>query len=232
MQLIALPYHHTYLFVDTTLCVLCPTGQESAPTRSRSDSRLSDIPTDSTRGRSNSGAAGFSLALLEGYPDSSAAVGVSGKRHSSKYRSRESIERAKELYADAVTSVDNLGTACEGQMEVAVVGVLTSIAGILENSGERQRAFYRANVAPILVQTLIDMMQYVSVCERALQVMALLCRHSDDVKTSSSLENAKVGSLYIYFFYLLLSLLVFCPVSIAHTMCSLYFPIHTYLPRT
>ena len=118
--------------------------------------------------------------------------GLSGKRHSSKYRSRESIERAKELYAEAVTSVDNLGTACEGQMEVAVVGVLASIASILENSGERQRAFYRANVAPILVQTLIDMMQYVSVCERALQVIALLCRHSDDVKTSSSLENSKV----------------------------------------
>ena len=171
-------------------------GQESAP-RSRSDSRISDIQ-DPTRGRSNSGAAGF-VAALDGYSDTGTAINVSGKRQA-KYRSRESIERAKELYAEAVTSVDNLGTACEGQMEVAVVGVLASIASVLENSGERQRAFYRANVAPILVQTLIDMMQYVSVCERAMQVMALLCRHSDDVKTSSSLENAKVGTLSFSFF--------------------------------
>lgn len=174
-------------------------GQESAP-RSRSDSRLSDIQDPTTRGRSNSGAAGLAAAIDGHSADTGAIINVSGKRQA-KYRSRESIERSKELYAEAVTSVDNLGTACEGQMEVAVVGVLSSIASVLENSGERQRALYRANIAPILVQTLIDMMQYVTVCERAMQVMALLCRHSDDVKTSSSLENAKVLFLFLDLFF-------------------------------
>ena len=95
------------------------------------------------------------------------------------------------MYAEAVTAVDNLGTALDGQMEAAVAGVLSTIASTLENSGERQRAFYKANIAPILVKTLEDMGTSVTVCERALLVMALLCRHSEEVKTSMSMENAK-----------------------------------------
>jgi hypothetical protein len=52
----------------------------------------------------------------------------------------------------ATTAVDNLDTAVDGRMEAAITGVLGTIATALENSPERQRAYYRASLAPVLVK--------------------------------------------------------------------------------
>ena len=52
----------------------------------------------------------------------------------------------------ATTAVDNLDTAVDGRMEAAITGVLGTIAAALENSPERQRAYYRASLAPVLVK--------------------------------------------------------------------------------
>ena len=50
---------------------------------------------------------------------------------------------------------------------------------------------FKSEVAPVVVSALTDFGSNSTVCEKALWVIAVLCRHSDDDKLSVSYENAK-----------------------------------------
>ena len=100
--------------------------------------------------------------------------------------------------------LDNLRTAIEGKMDLAVVGVLNSIALLIEGSSDKQKAFYRVNSAPVIVSAIAEMGAASAICEKALVVISLLCRHSDENKASVSYDNAKA-----------LGLAGICPIVVA-----------------
>lgn len=80
------------------------------------------------------------------------------------------MEKVKELYAEAIIICENLKTALEGRMDVAIIGVLTSMASALDNNKDNQKAYHRAQVGPVVVNVLSEMIESPAVCERALQV--------------------------------------------------------------
>lgn len=83
-------------------------------------------------------------------------------------------------------------------MELAVVGVLHSIALFVEHSFDKQKAMFRANIAIVVTTALRELGASIPVCEQVMIVVALLCRHSDDNKLSISYENAKAFGLSGY----------------------------------
>lgn len=103
----------------------------------------------------------------------------------------ENSEKFKELVVEASNLTENLKTAIEGKMEIAVSGELQRIALFVENSSDKQKAMNRANSAATIVSALSELGGSAKVCEKALLVIALLCRHSDENKASVSYENAK-----------------------------------------
>jgi len=131
------------------------------------------------------------------------------RRYRRKY---ENAEKIKELMVEQFATVENLSTAIEGKMEIAVIGILMGLITSLETAGaalssdaltnvsssksvvdggDLQRALYRCDICPAIASALRELGGHVSVCERALQAVAFLCRYSDEVKTSVCLENAK-----------------------------------------
>lgn len=98
-----------------------------------------------------------------------------------------------EAIAEAQTSIANLKTAIETKMEAAVIGVLNSMNISMSNSanGEANRAYFKAEVSVVVVDALIQFNESQSICEKAMQTCALLCRYSDENKSSVCLENAK-----------------------------------------
>ena len=118
-------------------------------------------------------------------------------------RRHENPEKINQLLADYNRIVSNLVTAVEGKMDVAAIGVLHEIivgldAGNNEStskstidSGDRQRALFKCNICPILINVLKELGGQPTVCEKTLTCIAYLCRYSDENKTSSCLENAK-----------------------------------------
>jgi hypothetical protein len=112
-----------------------------------------------------------------------------------KARRGENSEKFKELVNEATKLCDNLRAAIEGKMDLAVSGELKRIAVFVENSFEKQKAMGRANCAPVITSTIKELGGSSSVCEQAMVVIALLCRHSDENKASVNYENAKVLGL-------------------------------------
>ena len=91
-----------------------------------------------------------------------------------------------EAIAEAQTSIANLKTAIETKMEAAVIGVLNSMNISMSNStnGEANRAYFKAEVSVVVVDALIQFNESQSICEKAMQTCALLCRYSDENKSS------------------------------------------------
>jgi len=101
----------------------------------------------------------------------------------------------KEYKVEAKTLVDNLDTAIEGKMDLAVVGVLTAIIQFVENNTEKQKAMAKVSAAISVTAALRDLGASSPVCEKALIAIAYLCRCSEDNKGSISYENAKAFRL-------------------------------------
>ena len=101
------------------------------------------------------------------------------------------IEKQEKMQTEASIQLENLKTAVDAKMEVAVVGVLTTMVQAIEKSNEKVKAMNKAEVAPIIVNIMEEMMGYSSVCERCLQFIAVLCRNNDESKSSLSLESSK-----------------------------------------
>jgi hypothetical protein len=130
-----------------------------------------------------------------------------------RYRRRyENGDRIRELIAEEKQVLDNLKTAIDSKMDVAVVGILNNMlttfdafqvpgedlnsesAGTSPNSsdmGDRQRALFRCGICPLLAQCLRDLGGHPVVCERTLHLIAYLCRYSEENKHSICLENCK-----------------------------------------
>ena len=115
-----------------------------------------------------------------------------------------------ESIADAKATIDNLKTAIETKMEAAVIGVLNSMNISMSNSmtGESNRAYVKANAATVVIDALVTFNSSSAICENAMQTCALMCRYSDENKSSVCLENAKaLGSydgyvVYVYLFFI------------------------------
>ncbi len=96
-----------------------------------------------------------------------------------KYRRKyENPERIRELMAEETAIVENLNTAIEGKMDIAAIGVLSSIVNQLDpnannisssvsvvemnastgkanvDGGDRQRALFKAGICPVIAATL------------------------------------------------------------------------------
>jgi hypothetical protein len=96
-----------------------------------------------------------------------------------KYRRKyENPERIRELMAEETAIVENLTTAIEGKMDIAAIGVLSSIVNQLDanannisssvsvvemnastgkanvDGGDRQRALFKAGICPVIAATL------------------------------------------------------------------------------
>lgn len=123
------------------------------------------------------------------------------KRYRRKY---ENPSKIRELMNEQLTVIENLKTAIEGKMDLAVVGILQSILVALDTSnyegssskasvdaGDRQRALFKANVCPCIHTILQNFIDKAPVCEKTLLTVAYLCRYSDENKASVCLENAK-----------------------------------------
>lgn len=143
-----------------------------------------------------------------------------------KYRKRyDNPEKLRDLLTEHTTTLDQLKTAVEGRMDLAVVGILNSIIQVLDplsnlasnsahasvntsqliefsyskatiDPGDHQRTFFRANVCAMIAYTLRELGGQVSVCEKALLAVAYLCRYSDENKSSVCLENCKGFGLH------------------------------------
>lgn len=107
----------------------------------------------------------------------------------------ENSEKFKELVSECHKRLEELRTAVEARMEQAVSGVLNSMAQFIENSSDKQRAMFRADAASTVASVIRELGASSAVCEKALIVAALLCRHNDDNKASVSYENAKALGL-------------------------------------
>lgn len=130
------------------------------------------------------------------------------RRYRRKY---ENPAKIRELLIEQTQIVENLKTATEGRMDVAVIGVLQSILVGLDSAnhegssgkssvdpGDRQRALFKANICNAIDTALRQLGGQPAICEKALQTVAYLCRYSDEIKTSVCLENAKAfGTLGI-----------------------------------
>lgn len=130
------------------------------------------------------------------------------RRYRKKY---ENPEKIKELLAEQTVVVENLRTAVEGKMSAAVIGVLHGIIAELDSanyqqpdastskaivdSGDRQRALYKANICATIDSVLRQLGGQPDVCEKAFTAIAYLCRYSDDNKLSVCLENAKAFAM-------------------------------------
>jgi hypothetical protein len=115
------------------------------------------------------------------------------RRHTHQRRQSNLIFRPppSDVILEAEKLLENLKTAVETKMEMAIVGVLHSIAQSIAGSSERQRAYFIGDAATTIVAILSDMADKPIICEKTLVVISLMCRHSDDLKTSVCLENVK-----------------------------------------
>lgn len=118
----------------------------------------------------------YSTAMVEDYAQKS------NEYLKRRYKRRhEHPEKIRELMTESTAVVDNLRTAIEGKMDAAAIGVLQSIlvaieagSGVsnpttiytnpkekekeyVEDAGDRQRALFKANICPIVVQALRDL---------------------------------------------------------------------------
>jgi hypothetical protein len=81
-------------------------------------------------------------------------------------RKHENPERIRELMGEKTAIVENLNTANEGKMDIAAIGILSSIIMQLDSngdaspgkvnvdSGDRQRALFKAGICPVIATTL------------------------------------------------------------------------------
>eukprot|EP01038_Epipyxis_sp_PR26KG_P004281 gene4281-6066_t len=121
-------------------------------------------------------------------------------------RKHENPEKIRELLVEQKSTVDNLKTAIETKMEIAVIGVLngiitsldagsndisTSVGKATVDGGDRQRALFRCGICPVVCQALLSLGGVHAICEKALIATAYLCRFSEENKSSVCLENAK-----------------------------------------
>ena len=102
-----------------------------------------------------------------------------------------------EAIAEAKATIENLKTAIETKMEAAVIGVLNSMNISMSNSatGEANRAYFKTDASAVVVEALVQFNASYAICEKAMQTCALLCRYSDENKSSVCLENAKALGL-------------------------------------
>lgn len=89
----------------------------------------------------------------------------------------------------------NFEMATQSRMDAAISGVLTSIAISLPGRTDRQRAYAKLRLPALIVDCMRHMSHSIKVLEKAMTVIALLCRHSEENKMSVSLENAKALGL-------------------------------------
>ena len=115
--------------------------------------------------------------------------------HSAAFRGHRSsiIFRAppSEVVAEAEKVLVNLKTAFESKMSQAIVGVLHGLASSIYGSAEKQRAYFVVDAAANIIPVFSESVDNAAICEKCLIVIALLCRHTDDSKTSICLENVK-----------------------------------------
>lgn len=176
-----------------------PTEEVSAPVSISSVPSI-HVPQVPTANSNQTAAAVLSPAQAEKFAQLNSEY--LKRRYRRKY---ENPERIRELLAEQIAIVENLQTAIEGKMDVAVIGVLQSILVALDSSnniegsvsrasvdaGDRQRALFKANICMTIDSALRQMGGQAGVCEKVLQTIAYLCRYSDENKASVCLENAK-----------------------------------------
>ena len=106
------------------------------------------------------------------------------------------IEKQEKMQTEASIQLDNLRTAVEAKMEVAIVGVLSTMIQSIEKNNDKVRAMNKADVAPFIINIMEEMLAFPSVCERCLQFIGVLCRNNDEVKSTLSLESSKDFGIY------------------------------------
>lgn len=123
------------------------------------------------------------------------------KRYRRKY---ENPSKIRELMNEQLVVIENLKTAIEGKMDLAVIGILQTMLVALDSSnyegssskasidaGDRQRALFKVNVCACIHSIFQNFLDKAPVCEKTLSAVAYLCRYSDENKSSVCLENAK-----------------------------------------
>jgi hypothetical protein len=98
---------------------------------------------------------------------------------------------AAEVILDAEKTVENLKTAFETKMEMAIIGVLQTMAQSIAGSADKQKAFHAADAHTTIIAILNEMSDKPVICEKSLIVTSLLCRHNDELKSSVCLDNVK-----------------------------------------
>lgn len=107
------------------------------------------------------------------------------------YYYSDKIER---LIIDIQSTITDLKTAIDTKSEQDVLVTLGVIGVGIDKSIDKQRAYFRAETGSLLLQTIDIFVDNAKLVERALLVLALLCRQNDEVKlkASMSLESIKV----------------------------------------